>query len=84
MIYIIDSSAWIEYFIGSDKGEVLKRLFENKENMFMIVECCLAEIKGWCLRNNKEFDEFYPVIRANSLIIHLNEQDWIEAADEWF
>ena len=82
--YIIDSYAWVEYFIGSKKGEVLMGLFNDKNNHFFTVECCLAEIRLWCLKNNKDFNEFYKIIMANSDIVNLDEIDWIKAGEEQF
>ncbi len=84
MIFIIDSYAWIEYFIGSKKGEVLKGLFLDKKNQFLTVECCLAEIKGWSLKNEQDFDQLFKIIRADSKIVQVIEYDWIDAAKEKF
>ena len=82
MIYIVDSYAWVEYFIGSKKGEVLKKLFLDGKNQFLTVECCLAEIKGWAIKNNKNFDKLYKIIRANSNLSGITEYNWIDAAIE--
>jgi len=84
MNYIIDSYAWVEYFIGSKKGEVLKKLFSEDKNKFFTAECCLAEIKGWVLKNNYDFNELYKIITSNSSVLPLNEDDWIKAAEERF
>lgn len=84
MLYLIDSYAWIEYFIGSKKGEILKKFFLEEKNKFLTVECCLAEIKGWALKNNQDFDKFFKIIRANSDIISITEYNWIDAAEERF
>ncbi|MBS3128786.1 hypothetical protein J4410_06610 [Candidatus Woesearchaeota archaeon] len=84
MIYIIDSYAWVEYFLGSKKGEILKKLFLDSQNRFLTVECCLAEIKGWTLKNNQNFDEILKIIRANSTIMKIEEKDWISAAEHRF
>lgn len=80
--YILDSYAWIEYLIGSKKGEVLKKHFLNEENNFFTVECCLAEIKGWAIKSKLDFEKYYKIIKANSEILELNEEDWIKAAEE--
>ena len=84
MKYVIDSYAWVEYLLGSKKGETLKKLFMQEGNEFLTVECCLAEMKGWCLKNNQDFNGVFTVIRANSMIIALRENDSIKAADERF
>ena len=84
MIYIVDSYAWVEYFIGSEKGEILNRLFQDNKNNFFTIECCLAELKGWSLRNNHNFGRLFKVIRANSTILKITEYNWVEAAEERF
>ena len=84
MLYIIDTYAWVEYFIGSHKAEIIKKLFLDDKNSFLTMECCLAEIKGWALKNNKNFDQLFKIIRANSNIIDITEYDWIDSAQERF
>ncbi len=84
MLYIIDSYAWVEYFMGSQKGEVLKKLFLDEKNRFAAVECCLAEIQGWALNNKQDFNTLFKIIRANSTILPLTEHDWINAGKERF
>ncbi len=84
MLYILDSYAWVEYFIGSHKGEVLKKLFLDEKNRFATVECCLAEIQGWALKNKQDFNNLFKIIRANSTILPLIEHDWIDAGKERF
>jgi len=84
MLYVIDSYAWVEYFIGSDKGKLLKKLFLDEKNNFLTIECCLAEIKGWALKNNKDFDDLFTIIRANSRILSLTEHNWIDSGEVRF
>src|SRR3989338_3130902 len=82
MLYIIDSYAWVEYFIGSQKGKIMQALFLESENKFMTVDCCLAEIKCWSLKQKHDFEELFKVIRANSHIISLTEHNWIKAGEK--
>lgn len=84
MEYLIDSYAWIEYFIGSAKGEKLRQLLLTRSNTFSTIICSFAEIRGWSLKNNKDFNEPSRIICANSTILQLNERDWIKAAEERF
>ncbi len=84
MLYLIDSYAWVEYFLGSKKGEVLSNLFSGEENQFLTLDCCLAELKGWALKNNQDFNQIFMVIRANSRIVNATEYNWIEAGEERF
>lgn len=80
MIYIIDTYAWIEYFKGSDRGKVLKDLFYNQSNKFITMECCIAELCGYCLRNKIEFIELYSIVKGNSIILPVMRSHWIQAA----
>ncbi|MEK7120859.1 MAG: hypothetical protein AAB840_02095 [Patescibacteria group bacterium] len=84
MLHILDSYAWVEYFIGSQKGEILKKLFLDEKNRFATVECCLAEIQGWALKNKQDFDSLFRIIRANSTILPITEHDWIDTGKERF
>ena len=79
--YILDTYAWIEYLIGSKKGEIVRRLFQNQENQFLSLECSLSELKGWTLRENKDFTELYSIVKANSHIEAVHLQDWLAAAE---
>ena len=82
MFYIIDSYTWIEYFIGSSKGETLRKLFMDERNRFTTLECCLAEIMGWSLKNNQDFAWLFTIVRSNSDILQITEHDWIDAGKE--
>lgn len=82
MIYILDSYAWIEYFLGSQKGLKVKNLLEDEKNKVVTVECCLAELKSWALKNNFDFNGYYKVIRADSWIFKVIQPDWLKAADK--
>ncbi len=79
-VHLVDTYAWIEYFVGLERGEKVKKIIENEENKILTPECCLAEIKGWCIRENQDFDELYSIVRKISDIQCLLTQDWLEAA----
>jgi len=80
MNYIIDTSAWIEYIKGSKKGEVLKKIFENNTNKVITLECSIAEIRLYCIRNNYKFEEAFNLIKTNSFIFSILLETWLEAA----
>ncbi len=80
MIYIIDTHAWIEYFRGSAKGLVFKKYLDNINNKFITVECCLAELMGYCLKNNIDFKKLYVIIKSNSIILPVMRDLWIKGA----
>lgn len=80
ILYIIDTYAWVEYFIGSERGKQVKKIVEDKDNTIITPECCLAEIKGWCIREQQDFDEMYSFVRKISEIECVLTQDWLDAA----
>lgn len=81
MIYIVDTYAWIEYFMGSNEGLILKSLLDNRNNKFVTMECCLAELKGFCLKNDVDFAEFYAIIKRDSIILPVLNEHWLKAAE---
>ena len=81
MIYIVDSWAWIEYFIGSQAGSILKKLLSNKNNKFISMECTISELKIYCLGANEDFSRMYNVLKRNSVILPVLTNHWLEAAE---
>jgi len=81
VIYIVDTYAWIEYFTGSKSGLALKYLLDNKNNKFITMECCLAELKGFCLREYSDFNKMYNIIKKNSIVLPVLNEHWLQAAD---
>lgn len=80
MICLVDSWAWIEYFIGSENGLLLKRLLNNKNNKFITMECTVSELRSYCLRTNNDFSKIYNILRRNSIILPVLFNNWADAA----
>ena len=72
---------WIEYFKGSEEGLALKRLLNNKNDKFVTMECCISEIRYYCLKNNFDFNRIFGVIKSDSIILPILADLWINAAD---
>jgi len=81
MMYIIDTFAWVEYFIGSEMGKKVQTMINSNKNQFVTMECCLAELKGWCIRNTIDFQEIASIVEANSKVIPVSKTIWINAAE---
>lgn len=80
-MYLIDTYAWVEYFTGSKSGRWVRKIVEDENNVIFTPECCLAEIRGWAIRENQDFEELYSIIRKLSGIQCILTQDWLEAAE---
>jgi predicted nucleic acid-binding protein len=78
-VFLIDTYAWVEYFIGSIKGNVVKKILEDENNIIITPECVLAELKGWAIRENIDFKELYQIVRKLSDIQCLTTDDWLNA-----
>ena len=81
MIYIVDAYAWVEYSIGSEKGLILKKLLNNRNNKLITMECTISELKAYCLRTDKDFSRMYGVLKRNSIILPVLTNIWLEAAE---
>ena len=81
MIYIVDAYAWIEYFIGSKPGLILKNLIDDKNRRFVTMECTISELKSYCLRTNADFSKIHNILKRNSIILPVLSNHWVEAAE---
>mgnify|MGYP001563981711 CR=1 FL=1 len=80
MNYIFDTYAWIEYFLGSKKGIIVKNILENSKNTIITLDSCIAEIYLWCLREEKDFEFSFKLIKSCSSLEKIDLSSWIEAA----
>lgn len=76
---LLDTSAWIEFFKGSEKGKQVGKILESEENFTSIVT--FAEVTNWSLRNNLEgkINSYINGIRKGSETIDLDEKMMILA-----
>jgi len=69
---ILDSFAWIELFIGSDKGKIVEKKITEAVDCFTSI-ISLGEISEWCMKNGKNTEERIGIIKKYSVVIELNE-----------
>jgi len=81
MKYVIDSYAWIEYFMGTEAGEKAKAIIESSEEK-ITPTICLAEVYAKTFRvENQELAEKQRVfIKEKSAIAVLDESTAVESA----
>ena len=80
MIYLVDAHAWIEYFLGSKKGEAAGNIIHNPDNRIITPSTSLAEIKCWALRERQNIKDILDVAKVNSEIVDVSTEDWLRAA----
>ncbi len=82
MKIVIDTYAWIELLIGSEKGNKVKELIENAEEAYT-PSTVLAETARKFLRegtDEKTINSWLEVITAASVITQIDSKTALEAA----
>jgi predicted nucleic acid-binding protein len=77
---ILDSSAWMEYFMGTDKGKKVKQLVESSKELHTS-PIILAEIYSKSIRIEQEAKARQRVefVLKRTSVIEVNEKIGIEA-----
>ncbi len=77
---LLDSFAWIEYFMGSKKGAKVRDYVEGKEPLYT-PSICLTEIKSRYLRDRKDPTTRISLIAERSFVMALEMEIALLAAD---
>ncbi len=80
MAYLLDASAWIEHFMGSEKGRIVKRLLDDKRAEIITADSTVAEIFEWAMRNGHDFVILLQIVKKRSRIQEICLNLWLEAA----
>ena len=78
---VFDTYAWIEYFIGSEKGRIAKKYVDSDEEIG-ISSLCLAEIKVKYEKEGRDPSEKIKFILSRSRIIAVNAEIALLAAEQ--
>jgi len=68
---LFDTSAWIEFFIGSAKGKRAKEILDKDDCYTSIVS--LAEVTNWALKESRDVLYLVNTVKQLSNIIELDE-----------
>jgi predicted nucleic acid-binding protein len=81
MKYVIDSYAWIEYFMGTEAGEKAKPIIESSEEK-ITPTICLAEVYAKTLKveNEELAEKERAFIKEKSALATLDEPIAVECA----
>ena len=81
MRYVIDSYAWIEYFMGTKAGENAKAIIENSEEK-ITPTICLGEVYAKALKvESQELAEKQKTfVKEKSALVYLDESIAVESA----
>jgi predicted nucleic acid-binding protein len=67
--YVIETSAWVEYFAGTKLGEKCKELIEKEQIATSIIS--IAELSDKAYRENQPIERYIEFILAKAKIIPL-------------
>ncbi len=68
MNFVVDASAWVEYFNGTLIGEKVKEIVENDQNTIYTNVITIAELSSHFTRRNINFNEARRIILSLSSI----------------
>ena len=68
---LLDTSAWIEFFIGSRKGSRVKDVLTSDDCYTSIVT--LAELSSWSLKEGQDTKRLIDTVKELSSVIELDE-----------
>jgi predicted nucleic acid-binding protein len=82
MRYIMDSYAWLEYFMGTEAGRKVKRIIDTEMDEKLTPLICLAETYAKILKTEDEekAELRRAFIKSRSALIPLDENLAVEAA----
>jgi len=82
MRYIIDSYAWLEYFMGTAAGEKARKIIDSSEDEKLTPTICIAEICAKVLRTEgqEKAEAQRAFIKLRSAVVSLTEEIAVEAA----
>ena len=76
---LFDSSAWIEFFQGTENSKIIENILQSEDNFKS--EVTFAEVVNWCLKNKiaHRIPEYIEGIKKGSRILFLSESIIISA-----
>ncbi|MEK6821409.1 MAG: PIN domain-containing protein [archaeon] len=64
--YLIDSSAWVEYFDGTAAGEKVKQILEDPLNSCYTCRIVVCEVTSQAARKNMPFEDYLIEMKTKS------------------
>ena len=75
--YVVDTSAWLEYYLGSRKGLDIKDIIEKGRLATSIIT--IAELSDKYARHNDSFDDLFQFINSRSVILPISMEIALES-----
>jgi len=78
--YLIDSSAWIDYFLANPDGEKVKELIEDRASACFTSALSVAEVTIKLKKIDLDYDAASSAIKSISTILSIDETTAFDAA----
>ena len=79
--FVLDTSAWIEYLEGTEKGAKIKDWLEQPNNIFLTTGLIIAEIAAKHMKEQRDCEQQLSAIQALSSIVPFDAQLGKETAE---
>ncbi len=82
MRYLVDSFAWIEYFMGSERGEKVKKIINDPLSECLVSSINLAEVYSKSIKVDgiEMAEERRSFIQSRCAVVDVNDEIAVEAA----
>ena len=70
--YVIDTSAWVEYFLGTDIGKRVSAIVEDETNTVITHSLTIAELASIITRKKENIEEIKKTVFSLSILIDLD------------
>ena len=77
--YLIDTSAWLEYFRGTKVGQKVKEIVEDRDKTCMHCNIIMAEIASKATRDGQDLEKIFASVRSLSKEAEESKNDYWEA-----
>ena len=75
--FIVDSSAWVEYFKGSENGLKFRKVIESKQNKCFFSNIILAEVVSKSKKEEQNVAEIIKAMQSTASKINESEAEFI-------
>ena len=79
--FVVDTSAWIEYLEGTDKGTVVREWIERPDTALLTTGLIIAEVIAKLLKEKKDAGQAFGALQALARIVPFDAQLGREAAE---
>ena len=74
MRFLFDSSAWVEYLLGSSKGEEVFKILKQNKNEIYSIPIIISEVVSRAKREKQNVEISFRAITMNSKVLEVSPE----------